>query len=337
MPKKLRSFALVGTAAVLLAATACAPRGGTVSDNDAATESGYPDRKIEMLVAFAPGGAVDTAARLIAPVLERELGVTVEVTNVPGAGGQTGYTQLASAEPDGYTIGSTGSPSVVVAPLDPARGATFTIDSFQPLAMQVIDPAVVAVSPSSEYDSLEDLFAAAQADPGTINATTTGLQGGEHFMLAQVGDLFGAEFNPVHFSEGQSAAVTAFLGGHVDVYVGNVSDVTDLVEQGTAKVLGVAAEERHSALEDVPTFAEEGFDFAAGTVRGYSAPAGLPDDVKERLDEAFGVAINDPEVLENMENLGLTTEYQDADGYTGVWQEQDELYRSVLDLVLGEQ
>lgn len=334
MRKTTRTLALTGGVAILIALTACAPRPTAGGD---AAGSGYPERKVEMLVAFAPGGAVDTAARLIAPALERELGVTVEVTNVPGAGGQVGYTQLANAKPDGYTIGSTGSPSVVVAPLDPARGATFTIDSFQPLAMQVVDPAVIAVAPNSSYDTLEDLFAAAKASPGTINATTTGLQGGEHFMLAQVADKFGAEFNPVHFSEGQAAAVTAFLGGHVDVYVGNVSDVTDLVTQGTAKVLGVAAEERHPALPEVPTLAEAGYDFEAGTVRGYSAPAGIPDEAKEKLNAAFDAAINDPEVLASMDDLGLTTQYEDSEGYTTVWREQDELYRSVLNLVLGAQ
>lgn len=331
MFNRTRSAAVAVGLVSLLALGACAPTGGSSGGGGS---SDYPSRKIEMIVSFGAGGAVDSAARLIAPVLERELGVTVEVTNVTGAGGQVGYTRLAKAKPDGYTIGTTGSPSVVVAPLDPSRGATFTMDSFQPLALQVIDPAAVAVAPDSSYQTLDDLFAAARKNPGKINASTTGLQGGEHFVVAQMGDRFGAEFNPVHFSEGQAAATTAFLGGNVEVYVGNASDMVELQRQGQARVLGVAAEERSASLPEVPTFAEQGYEFSGGTVRGYSAPAGLPDNVQKKLDSAFKAAITDPDVVKAMKNLGLETTYEDAAGYAKVWKEQDKLFRSVLDLVL---
>ena len=187
---------------------------------------------------------MDTAARLIQPILEKELGTNVEVINKPGAGGQIGYTQLTSAKPDGYTIGATGSPSVVVSPLDPARGAKYTRDSFQPLGRQVIDPAVIAVQPDSPYKTLKELLDAAKANPKSMTASTTGLQTGEHFALAQIQEATGAEFAPVHFSEGASQATTAFLGKHVDILVANVSDVTDLTKQGKARVLGVMTAER---------------------------------------------------------------------------------------------
>ena len=336
MFKKTKAVAIAGGLAALLALSACANTGGGDSNSggDGGGESDFPNRKIDMIVSFGAGGAVDSAARLIAPVLERELGVTVEVTNVTGAGGQVGYTQLVNSKPDGYTVGTTGSPSVVVAPLDPSRGAVFDKDSFQPLAMQVIDPAAIAVAPDSPYETLEDLFDAARENPNSINATTTGLQTGEHFFVAQIGNEFDVHFNPVHFSEGQASATTAFLGGHVEVYIGNASDMSELEADGLARTLGVAAEERSDALPEVPTFAELGYDLNAGTVRGYSAPAGLPDDVLAKLDAAFDAAINDPEVVAAMENLGLTTTYENAEGYARVWQEQHDLFSAVLDLVL---
>ena len=154
---------------------------------------------------------MDTAARLVAPHLEKDLGTNVEVINRPGAGGQIGYTALTSAKPDGYTIGATGSPSVVVSPLDPARGAKYTRDSFQPLGSQVIDPAVIAVEPDSPYKTLTELLDAAKANPRSITASTTGMQTAEHFALAQINQVTGAKLAPVHFSEGQSQAVAAFL------------------------------------------------------------------------------------------------------------------------------
>ncbi|ELT45585.1 tripartite tricarboxylate transporter substrate binding protein [Arthrobacter nitrophenolicus] len=317
-------------AAGLLALTGCGANAGATN-----TASDFPrkGKSIEIVVAFGSGGAVDTAARLIQPVLEKELGTNVEVINKPGAGGQIGYTQLTSAKPDGYTIGATGSPSVVVSPLDPSRGAKYTRDSFQPLGRQVIDPTVIAVQPDSPYQTLKDLLDAAKASPKSMTASTTGLQTGEHFAMAQIQETTGSEFAPVHFSEGASQATTAFLGKHVDILVANVSDVTDLTKQGKARVLGVMSEERAPSLQDVPTFKESGYDLVAGTVRGYSAPAGLPDEVAEKLEAALQKAIEDPAVVQKMNDLGLQTSYLNGDDYQQFWAAQEEDFKKVLPLV----
>jgi tripartite-type tricarboxylate transporter receptor subunit TctC len=325
-----RILAATSVAALtLMASTAC----GAQTSSSAGEDFPRQGKSIEMIVAFAPGGAVDTAARLVQPVLEKELGTNVEVVNKPGAGGQIGYTALTSAKADGYTIGATGSPSVVVTPLDPARGANFAREDFQPLGRQVIDPAFVAVQPDSPYQNLDDLLKAAKDKPDTITATTTGQQGGEHFAIAQVKDATGAALSPVHFSEGASQATTAFLGKHVEVLVANVSDVTDLVKQGKAKVLGVMDSERAEALPDVPTFKESGHDVVAATARGYSAPAGLPEPVAQKLEAALKTAIEDPAVVAKMEDLGLTTSYQSAADYETFWGQQETDYKTVLPLV----
>lgn len=318
--------------ASLIALTGCGANAGS-SNTAGANDFPKKGKSIELVVAFASGGAVDTAARLIQPVLEKELGTNVEVVNKPGAGGQIGYTQLTSSKPDGYTIGATGSPSVVVSPLDPSRGAKYTRESFQPLGRQVIDPAVIAVQPDSPYQTLKDLLDAAKANPKSMTASTTGLQTGEHFALAQIQEATGSEFAPVHFSEGASQATTAFLGKHVDVLVANVSDVNDLTKQGKARVLGVMSEERAPSLPDVPTFKESGHDLIAGTARGYSAPAGLPDAVADKLEAALQKAIEDPSVVKKMEDLGLQTSYLNGDDYKQFWAGQEEDFKKVLPLV----
>ncbi|WP_298590392.1 tripartite tricarboxylate transporter substrate binding protein [uncultured Kocuria sp.] len=318
----------------LLAATGCSASNGSTAEGEDYPANGKP---VEMIVAFAPGGAVDTAARLVQPVLEEELGTNVEVINAPGAGGQIGYTQIANAAPDGYTIGATGSPSVVVSPLDPSRGASYTREDFQPLARQVVDPAVIAVQPDSPYQSLEELLEAAKENPESMTATTTGQQGGEHFALAQIAETADASFAPVHFSEGASQATTAFLGKHVDVLVANVSDVTDLVAQDKARVLGVMGEERAEALPEVPTFTEEGYEIVSATARGYSAPAGLPEPVAEKLEAALQAAIEDPEVVQKMEDLGLETSYLGAEEYEQFWAQQETDYKEVLPMVQADE
>ena len=328
MKTRLRLAAVA--AAGLLALTGC---GANAASTNTASDFPRKGKSIEIVVAFGSGGAVDTAARLIQPVLEKELGTNVEVINKPGAGGQIGYTQLTSAKPDGYTIGATGSPSVVVSPLDPSRGTKYTRDSFQPLGRQVIDPTVIAVQPDSPYQTLKDLLDAAKASPKSMTASTTGLQTGEHFAMAQIQETTGSEFAPVHFSEGASQATTAFLGKHVDILVANVSDVTDLTKQGKARVLGVMSEERAPSLPDVPTFKESGYDLVAGTARGYSAPAGLPDEVAEKLEAALQKAIEDPAVVQKMNDLGLQTSYLNGDDYQQFWAAQEEDFKKVLPLV----
>jgi tripartite-type tricarboxylate transporter receptor subunit TctC len=320
-------------AAALIALTGCGANAGTSNPSAAGDDFPKKGKSIDLVVAFGSGGAVDTAARLIQPVLEKELGTNVEVINKPGAGGQIGYTQLTSAKPDGYTIGATGSPSVVVSPLDPSRGAKYTRASFQPLGRQVIDPTVIAVQPDSPYQSLKDLLDAAKANPKSMTASTTGLQTGEHFALAQIQEATGSEFAPVHFSEGASQATTAFLGKHVDILVANVSDVNDLTKQGKARVLGVMSEERAPSLPDVPTFKESGYDLIAGTARGYSAPAGLPDAVAKKLEAAIQKAIEDPAVVQKMNDLGLQTSYLNGDDYEQFWAAQEEDFKKVLPLV----
>lgn len=326
-----KRIAAAFAAVTLIALTGCGANAGAA--NNAGGDFPKKGKSIDLIVSFSSGGAVDTAARLVQPILEKELGTNVEVINKPGAGGQIGYTQLTSAKPDGYTIGATGSPSVVVSPLDPARGAKYTRDSFQPLGRQVIDPTVIAVQPDSPYKTLKELLDAAKANPKSMTASTTGLQTGEHFALAQMQETTGAEFAPVHFSEGASQATTAFLGKHVDILVANVSDVTDLSKQGKARVLGVMTAERAPSLPDVPTFKESGYELEAGTVRGYSAPAGLPDDVAKKLEAALQKAIEDPTVVKKMEDLGLQTSYMNGADYQQFWAGQEEGFKKVLPLV----
>ncbi|MEU6713994.1 tripartite tricarboxylate transporter substrate binding protein [Nonomuraea sp. NPDC046802] len=320
------------TATVVAVATALAACGAQQSGGAAGAwpRKGKP---VTLIVAFAPGAAVDAAARVVAPVLERELGTNVEVQNRPGAGGQIGYTALTKAKPDGYTIGATGSPSVVVSPLDPSRGATYTRQSFLPLGMQVLDPMLIGVAPDSPYKDLKSLIEAVKAKPKSVSVTTTGVQTGEHFALADIQQKTGAEFAPVHFSEGAASATAAFLGKHVQGYVGNVSDVKDLVAQGKVKVLGVMAAERSPFLPDAPTFAEQGYQIEAATARGYSAPAGLPDEVRTKIEGALKKAIEDPAVVAKMKDLGLNTVYKSGQEYTTYWTEQEATVKQALPLV----
>jgi len=192
---------------------------------------------------------------------------------------------------------------------------------------------VIAVQPDSPYQTLKELIEAAKVNPKSMTASTTGLQTGEHFALAQIQEATGAEFAPVHFAEGDAAATAAFLGKHVNVLVGDVSGATDLIKQGKARVLGVMSSERAPSLPDVPTFKESGFEVEASTARGFSAPAGLPDAVAKKLEAAIKKAIEAPTVVQKMEELGLQTSYLSGADYEQYWGGQEAAYKKVMPLV----
>lgn len=137
-------------------------------------------RPITHIVAYPPGGGTDVTARLLAPMLEKELGVPVQVVNKPGAGGQVGFTELVRSKPDGYTIGNLILPTVITTYLNPERKAVFSRKSFELLALQDNDPGIIAVKTDGPYKTLKDLIDAAKAKPGSIRTTTSGILSDDH-------------------------------------------------------------------------------------------------------------------------------------------------------------
>ena len=120
-------------------------------------------RTLTHIVAYPPGGGTDVTARLLAPMLEKELGIQVQVLNKGGAGGQIGFTELVRSKPDGYTIGNLILPTVITTYLDPTRKAVFSRKSFQLLALQDNDPGIIAVKATGPFKTLKDLIDAAKA------------------------------------------------------------------------------------------------------------------------------------------------------------------------------
>jgi tripartite-type tricarboxylate transporter receptor subunit TctC len=325
-----RQLAALSVLALLVTA-GCAEKGG-------ASETGgnYPTKPIQLLVGFDAGGPTDSGARLIAKELEKKLDATVTVVNRPGANSQIAYTALTKAKPDGYTMAAVTFPSAIVTVLDKSRKASFDQDSFEPVALQVVDPTAVAVAPDSDIKTPEDLIAAAKADPGKLRATTTGVGSQEHFALARLKEAIGADIAPVHFAEGTAPATTAFLGGNVEFLLGNVSDMQPLVESKKVRVVGVMEAKRSPFLPDVPTFKESGFDVEISSSRGFAFPAGTPKEVVAKVSDAIGEIMKESKVQDQMKGLGLAPTYMDSKQYSTYWDETSDLFADLLPLVQKE-
>lgn len=261
----------------------------------AAAQSAWPnERPIEVIVPVPPGGGLDQLARLLMPHVCSRLSPQARfvVMSRPGAGTQIGNEAVFNAAADGYTLGCITCPALPALPIE--RQVRYRTMDFTWVANVVDDANAFFVLSTSPLRNLADLVAAARARPGAITYGSTGIGGDDHIaMLAFEGMANVPPMVHVPFT-GSAPATQALLGGHIEVLVGNISDFISLQQEGRVRALGVAAAERYGPLSTVPTFKEQGFDFAAGASRGFVAPPALPDTIKARFEEAFRGALADP-------------------------------------------
>lgn len=302
---------------VLAGLTAGAMMFGVTGSAQAAN---FPEkgRPITLIVPYPAGGGTDVTARLLAPMLEKELGTPVQVVNKGGAGGQIGVTEIVRAKPDGYTIGNLILPTVITTYLDPARKAVFSRKSLELLALQDNDPGIIAVKGDSPYKTLKDLIDAAKANPGKIRTTTSGILSDDHIGAMLTEKAAGVKFAIVHFA-GSAPGRNAVLGGHVEVFYGNVSEMESQVRAGEIRLLAVMDKQRSKFYPDVKTAEEQGFKVYSGVHRGIGMPAGAPKEVKDVLAGALKKIITSEEFKTQMEKLSYAPMYMDPKAYLEFW------------------
>lgn len=293
-----------------------------IAAGPAQAEFPEPGRPVTIIVPYPPGGGSDTSARALAPLLERELGVPIVILNRAGAASQIGLTQTARARPDGHTLCYALWPQATTLMLDPARQAPFTRDSFEALALHVVDPGAIVVRADSPLRSMADLIAAARARPDDLRVSDNGQLGWEHLASVRLQRLHGLSFNQVHF-QGAGPALAALLGGQTEVAMFAVGTASAQARQGAVRVLAVLDAAPSPFLPGVPTLASLGSPIMAGSARGFIAPAGLPPAVRDRLAEALRRAITSAEHAERMQALGIPIRYLGPADFARSWAEEE--------------
>jgi tripartite-type tricarboxylate transporter receptor subunit TctC len=284
----------------------------------------YPEKPIEIIVGYAAGGGTDVMARTVGQFLGEALGgASVVVKNEPGAGGQIGFTNVATAKPDGYTLGTFNLPAALALTYD--RPADYTADSFTYLANFVEDPNTVVVSKSSPYDTLEALMAEAKANPEAVTMGLASLGGNDHFAALMMGQASGA-FTLVPF-KGAALARTALIGGHVAAGTMALSQTVGFEDQ--LKVLAVLAKERSPFAPNVPTAKELGYDIEMSSLRGIVAPAGLDPAVSAKLLAALAAVNDNAEFQKKMAEQGNPMNYIAGDAFAAVAKAQSEVAKNI--------
>jgi tripartite-type tricarboxylate transporter receptor subunit TctC len=265
-----------------------------------AAQSNWPDHPIRLIVPLAPGGNGDIMARLAQPTLTERLGKTVVVENKGGAGGSLGTDVAARAAADGYTLlwGSNGS--LVNSPLMLKKPPYDPQKNFTAIGLMALVPMAIVVRKGLPVKNLKELVAYANSQRNGITIGSSGVGGANHIPL----ELFKAatKANILHVPyRGGGPALADLLGGQVDGLFTEVSTVLPMHADGTARIIGLAADHRSPLAPEVETFIEYGLkDFTAYTFNGMWAPAGTPDDVIAKVQAALAASLQVKSVLDNL-------------------------------------
>ena len=249
----------------------------------------YPEKPITFIVPFAPGGGADVGVRIMEPFMEKCLGGELVVVDKPGAGGAIGMFDIASAAPDGYTLGSIITPNLPVNTIA-TENPRFTMDSFDYLANLVGTRVAISAGKGGRFTTIQQLIETAKEKP--VQAAITQPGADDHLVLLRLLQETGAKFDFIPMVESPLAR-NAVMGGHVEILGLSVTESANFKDQ--LQTLAIAGSERFAGLPDVPTLKELGWDITAGNTFLMGAPAGLPADIKAKLDQCFQTVAQDPE------------------------------------------
>jgi tripartite-type tricarboxylate transporter receptor subunit TctC len=288
----------------------------------AMTQDKFPSRPITMIVPFPPGGVADTTGRPTAAAMEKILKQPVTLTNRPGAGGAVGNAAIANAKPDGYTIGMVLSSISVIPAADELfnRKPAYSLDQFAPIALISADPTLLVVHPSLPVKSLKELLAIARSKPGQLSFSSSGIYGALHMPMEMF--LHAAKLKMRHVpTTGGGPAITAVLGGHVELTAGGPAAISSHVKAGKLRPIVSWGGSRHPSYPDIPTFKELGYkDVEYYIWAGLIGPKGMADSAHKALRDAARRTVEDGEFKKSMANVNSPVDYKDAPEFAKYWQ-----------------
>ena len=259
-----------------------------------------PDKAVDYIIPFGPGGESDISARFQQSFFKEMFGQDLVVSYKPGGGGATGWSQLNSLSGDGHTIMGVNLPHIVIQPAQKAVG--YTTDDIAAFYWFHFTPDALVVPAESPWQTLDDFIEAAKAAPGKITLSGSGKATANHLAQIRFDKMAGIKTTYVAF-KGTGASVTAMLGNQVKAQWGYT---TVGAKQGDkVRMLAVAMDKRHPLFPDVPTFKELGFDMVGGAYRGIALPNSADEATRQQWSEMIGKINADPAFVKRMLDGGF--------------------------------
>ncbi len=263
----------------------------------------YPDHPVTLVVTYPPGGTADTVARILAPELSKQLGQTIVVENRGGAGGMIGGATVAKAAPDGYTIMLDAANHAQNPALQPKMQFD-TLKDFATVSLLLRVPNVIVVRPDSAIHTVADLIKVGREKDVVLHYATSGTGSAQHLAGELFNAMTGTHLEYVHY-KGGNAGIMDVMSGQVPMMFSSMGLAQQNVRSGKLRMVAVGGEKRSLNMPDVPTVAESG-------VPGYStyewnaiyAPAGTPEPVIQRLNQAIVHVLSQPEIKARMNEFG---------------------------------
>jgi tripartite-type tricarboxylate transporter receptor subunit TctC len=266
----------------------------------------YPTKAIRLIVPYTPGGVTDTSARLIADQMSKRLGQQIIVENKPGASGNIGTSQVAQADPDGYTLLLGFDGTMVINPHVFASVPFDSVKDFAPVGKIGDADLVIVAHPSVKANNIKELIALSKSDPNGLNYGTSGLGSTPHIAGETLNMKSGSKLVHVPYKGGGQAMID-LQGGNIPLVFTAVAGALPHIKAGRIKALGVPSATRSPSLPDTQTFIEAGLpNFLLASWVGILAPAKTPAAIITKLNSTLNDVLNDPDVKKRLEVLGIT-------------------------------
>ena len=270
----------------------------------------YPNRPVTIIVPFAAGGPTDTVARLVAEAMGRDLGQSVVVENVGGAGGTLGAQRTAQARPDGYTllihhIGMSTIPTLY------RRLAYDAVNGFEPAGLITEVPMTIIGKRALPANNLQELVTLLRREGQNINLANAGVGAASHLCGLLFQSALNVQLTTVPY-RGTGPAMNDLVGGTVDLMCDQTTNTTEQIRAGTVRAYAVTTATRLGSLPDLPTAVEAGMPgFEVSVWHGLYAPRGTSPEIVTRLSRALQVALRDPGLVRRFQDLGTEPVAQD--------------------------
>ncbi len=266
----------------------------------------YPDKQIQVIVPYGPGGSTDLCVRSFLGEVAKVLGQPINIMNRPGAGGLTGVDAVSNAKPDGYTLMATSAGILTWAvALDPK-----SFRELDPIALMTVQPVNLSTRTESEYKTLEDVINAAKKKPGSVSCGSVGIQSETYLDVALLESATGIHLKHVPIAN-SSEGMTNLLGGHIDLWAGSIAITQNLMKAGRVRGLAVSTAKRMADVPDQPTFAERGFpQINVNLVIVMSGPKGLPPIVIKTWEDALKGVLARPDIVAALNKLNYEVDFQ---------------------------
>lgn len=297
----------------------------------AAVAQNYPNKPVNLVVPFAPGGTTDIVARVIAEPLGKMLGQSVIVLNKVGGGGVVGAAETSRALPDGYSLGmatvSTTAANPAINPKTPYNPLT----DFSPIVNVAATPNVIAVHPSFPAKDYKGFIAELKKNPGKYSYSSSGVGGIGHLQTELFKSMAGVFMTHIPYS-GAGPALRDTVGGQVAIIFDNLPSALPFIKDGKLVAIVVAAPNRLPVLSNVPTFKEVGLEpVNRMAYYGIYGPKNLPKDVIDKINAGVRKAVEDPMVKKKIEDTGSLIVANAPEQFAAQIKSEFEVYKRVVD------